>query len=360
MLHEQKNFSVKVDQFTLIFKLNSESYESLEEFSEYIKSEVEEIEKALKIDIFEKVRSEKSIAGYDTVYEYGGVGIRVAYHSKLPAQGIIVYFTGAGWLRYGNQVGLNLGQILSECKELRKHQFWCESYHLSRLDFALDLYDRRAKIDTLANSLKRGTYASYDARNVPNKRKIKTITENSEIKTMYIGSRESEFFVRCYDKKIEQLESKEPLYFDFAKSVDCWYRYEAEIKYKLARKLTKKLETFSTEDEVNNFLAQVVFSRLKFRSVKTGKLHFVTEVFSEIANGAEYKSVIRQVRRNQALEHSKKWYFNENSGFLGTLYKIKEIEGDEAVDAYLRSFKNYLNEQYKPTKSVEKWLENNK
>lgn len=360
MLQKQNNFSVKIDQFTLIFKLNLENYESLEEFSEYIKSEIGEIEKALKINIFEKMPSDKSIAGYDTIYSYGGVGIRVGYHSKLPAQGIIVYFTGAGWLRYGNQVGLNLGQILNECKELQKHQFWCESYHLSRLDFALDLYDKKAKIDTLANGLKRGTYASYDARNVPNKRKIKSITENGEIKTMYVGSRESEFFMRCYDKKIEQLESKEPLYFDFAKSVDCWYRYEAEIKYKLARKLTKKLENYTTEDEINNFLAQVVYSRLKFKSVKTGKLHFVTEVFSEIANGAEYKSVIRQVRRNQALEHSKKWYFNENSGFLGTLYKIKEIEGDEAVDAYLQSFKKYLDEQYKPTQSVKKWLENNK
>ena len=359
MLHKQNNFSVKVDQFTLIFKLNLDNYESLEDFSEYIKFEIEEIEKALKIDIFEKLPSDKSIAGYNTIYSYGGSGIRLGYHSQLPNQGIIVYFTGAGWLRYSNQVGLNLGQILSECKKLRKHQNWCESYHLSRLDFALDLYDKRAKIDTLANSLKRGTYASYDARNVPNKRKIKTITENSEIKTMYVGSRESEFFMRCYDKKIEQLESKEPLYFDFANSVDCWYRYEAEIKYKLARKLTKKLENCSTEDEVNNFLAQVVYSRLKFRSVKTGKLHFVTDVFMNIANGKEYKSVIRQVRRNQALEHSKKWYFDDNSGFLGTLYKIKAIEGDKAVDAYLQSFKDYLDNRYKPTQSVQKWIKDN-
>lgn len=355
-----QKLSAKVDQFTLTIKLNSEVYYDLYDYKTSILKQIYQVAKVLKIEIFDKYQSDTNIKGYNRTFEYGGNGIRIAYHTKLLEQGIIVYFTAGGWLRYCNQIGKNISEILQGLAQLRDKSDWLDSFRLTRLDFAVDMYDSKAKIDTLANGLKRGTYDYFNARNSRNKQKLKLVYDGTQVQTLYLGSRQSEFFFRCYDKKAEQLNAKEPLFYDEAKSLDYWFRFEAEMKGELVHRLTLDLLELENEDDINELLASVVFQRVKFKSRKTEKLHYVSQAFELIASGESYENVIRQVNRNQPLEKSKEWFFSDNCGLVGLLYKIKEMQGDKAVDDYLQKLHEFLNDEYIPSQGVLNWLDRNR
>lgn len=74
--------------------------------------------------------------------------------------------------------------------------------HVSIIDVAIDLIDYCYSVDEIYNKLKNEEYLFLNARKqiIPAKR-IRYIGANNQVLTIYVGSRNSDVFLRLYDKK---------------------------------------------------------------------------------------------------------------------------------------------------------------
>lgn len=94
---------------------------------------------------------------------------------------------------------------------------WASADHCTRLDLAVTVWGG----DEVGNLAERHERECLDWQKGGCKTlKTKTISDNGRINTLYLGSRESDLFARCYDKRLESGDSA----FDGA------WRYELEIK----------------------------------------------------------------------------------------------------------------------------------
>lgn len=91
--------------------------------------------------------------------------------------------------------------------------------NISRLDLAADLRGREIDLQSLYQSLEQGL-------NIGHARTYGQIRSNDNGHTIYIGSRQSERFIRIYNKAAQMGES-----------VDKWYRFELETKGMVSRAL---------------------------------------------------------------------------------------------------------------------------
>lgn len=360
MLQKSKMISSEIDQFSISFKVKEKIIKSMKSLQDYVfiaESAVKYVESCLGgfRSIFNQDISSTNLPGYDTTYTYDSI-VKIAYHSAKPEQGLILYFTGRGWHHYKDVINIPIYKILQRFSQIPMF----ESYKIVRLDYAVDFYnDDKADVGKLFKSIKRGSTAYYNGNNVANASQLVYYGSAENVETVYFGSRSNEFCLRCYNKRKQQLEAERPEFLEFAKVCDSWVRYEAEMKKELAHSLTAKIEKCTNEDEVRELLASIVMARLKFKSVKKGSLHYVSQKINEIANGKVFDTVVRKCIHNQDIQKSKDWYFSDSAGLMGLLYKIEKMSGKKAVKDYLTDIFNYYDTEYQPTKSVLDWVRKN-
>lgn len=95
--------------------------------------------------------------------------------------------------------------------------------HISRLDLAADLRGQAIDLQALYQSLERGL-------NIGHARTYGQIRSNNDGHTVYIGSRQSERFIRIYNKAVQVGQTSEQ-----------WYRFELETKGMVSRSLASML-----------------------------------------------------------------------------------------------------------------------
>lgn len=352
MVNNNDNVNYSIDQFTL--SLSSKLIDS--DWGTKALSIMQGIEHELGLNFFESI-IDTNLPGYDYTRRFvcDNGAIFLACHTQHPNQGILLKFSAGGLREYLKNIGISILDIVERLEKLE----YLEEVHFSRLDFAVDFFDDdRTNLSDLSSDIDKGIVSYYNAGNQRNKLKIKTISSDKEIQTIYFGARTSNLMIRCYDKRAQQLEMKNPEFYDVAKKCKSWVRFEAEIKHDLARKLMNVSEVCENDLEFEKKLASLVLSRFVLRK-KSGEYHFVSEIFSEIANGNICSVVVENKNHNQDLERSKDWYKSDNAGLIGTLYKIKALYGEKAVVQYFSELYEALN-KYKPTQSVIDWLHRNK
>lgn len=159
-----------------------------------------------------------AIGFYNTALEFGGApGIlgRVDWHTQEPRQKVMFTFTGVdldGWRKLERVPSLIAWAISQRAT-------------FTRVDFAIDILDAGAKVETIAALVKRGRAHT----NAKTHSIITGQTEGKRGATLYVGSRQSDKFLRVYNKAAEQGIAGD------------WIRVELECKGDYARAIAPHL-----------------------------------------------------------------------------------------------------------------------
>ena len=156
----------------------------------------------LDIDIFSQqgygIHGYKSCMKYDNikVYYNGRAGTADGFNRGTEFMGVYVSLSGDGVRQY-----VNLGKHIDELLALI---YASPDANITRLDLAVDdKEDNKLDIDNIINSSRLGLIRT-NSRN--REEYIKNIGQLAPAKTIYIGSRKSEQFIRIYDKAKEHYD----------------------------------------------------------------------------------------------------------------------------------------------------------
>jgi DNA relaxase NicK len=182
----------------------------------------------------------------------------------------------------------------------------------SRLDIALDDYDKYLDPSLMVEAIEANDYAGFRVASF-----IRNLSNDGF--TLYLGSRESEHFVRYYNKSAESNGE-----------VDS-YRFESEFKGDKSAHLAKVLSLTSTVQEAYSMLNQMIFGKVNFYDAKRKNLarnqmcewwtSFVSRITSHVF-------CINNSRKKTSIESKIAWIRRQVAKSLAT---IKTCFG---VDAY--------------------------
>lgn len=147
---------------------------------------------------------------------------KVQWHTERTEMGVHCTYSGQS---------LNIHEVNGIAKQRVLKYHAARDNKFTRLDVALDVMDSNLNIRTLAAQLKRGTANT--------RFQTWNLLDGSTGQTLYLGSRQSEQFMRIYDKGIEQGDGSN------------WKRIELELKgsraQMFARETAKRNERETAE-----------------------------------------------------------------------------------------------------------------
>lgn len=257
----KKLINIKIDQIRFMIPIKKQKLKKDEFPIELIK-----IDSLLK---FEKVFSQKSNVnfgrlGYTNSINYGtseqGGLVTIMFNPNRLDMGLLIDLTASGKALYESLCRLQ--DIKVDWKRIIEVVYQKFQGHVSRIDVAVDLIDYEYSIDEIYNKLKREKYTFLNARNqiIPAER-IKYIGANNKVLTIYVGSRNSDAFLRLYDKKQEQLDNK-GIYRKTAQRHHDWIRVEGEFKHREAHAIGAMVSTLTT-DNIYPYLADCILKHWK-------------------------------------------------------------------------------------------------
>ena len=333
-----------------------------EEIAETIKAIFET--KSDFINIFGECNQvKKGFNGYDTVFEYGNHSflLKVAYHSSRTDMGLFIYLSSQALSYYCNKTNMQVHTFLQMIQD--------ELYtlHLTRIDLTADYINMGLNVTTIYNDYinneTRVYITSYNEDNSQYYKKCTygatNYTKDADVQTMYLGTRKSDSFLRVYDKKIEQLNTYGTQY-DKAQNCDTWIRFECELKGKYARQLSEELLKVQTDEELDNLIANTILQKYSFFYMVDDKRDKTTEYTQALIDYVTTNSCVLKSSKpmNYELAKSLEYLFNK-SGLLTTLYKIKNIYGENALDIFFDFTKEYL-KLFRPNRACDSWVKANK
>ena len=227
------SLSVGVDEFTLI--LQSTDKVMVTDWADVVNEIVDIfLVKSLLMNLFgdDIVHAEKVPAGYTNglTFDCRPWYLVISWHDDIPSMGICVRFSAHAYASYKEefkkqfQIDVNIATFL---RMIQQDDIY--TTRLSRIDLTADYYNYTDEIlpnrpfspDLIYERLKDGTYLVKNWKDHQSVRNMTAIDKDGAYETFYIGSRrgKSNGFLRCYDKKQEQIQSM-------------GYRYDEALKYK--------------------------------------------------------------------------------------------------------------------------------
>lgn len=338
---------LKIDEFTLSFlhkqdKLdNQEHIERCEYFIEYLYEE-------LKLNEFGLLQPYKAANGYNVTYKVENTSkLTLGYHTEWPEMGLSLVFGARDLSEYLEALS-ELSVASLDALELIK---WLNvladengfKIRLSRLDVAADFVDYGLSVDELYHELKSEAYYVTDWKESRKKKLGQFFGTEGDIESFYIGKYTTRTgFLRVYDKKVEQLKRK-GYQLEIASKCSDWVRVEAVYRDNYAHEATKTL--LEAEDHEST-LANFITSRYRFKNEKG--YHLITEELLEAKPSGSL--AFSKNYRQYSLDKSKQALYSGQ--VQNTLYKIRQIEGEEAAKVYLATLLKYNLSCYKPSKEV--------
>lgn len=205
---------------------------------------IEVIRDVLKLDpaLFQEANG--GIRGYYKSLEFGN--IRVGYEPFGFAVGVCVSMSGQGCRTYESHGG-NFGQL----RELIHAD---PDINITRWDIACDIKDDSFTMQDVMNALLDGDLRSHCERN---KIDIELKGRKKAGITTYIGSRQSDFFIRIYDKAKEQYDPHtEPELYNTP-----WIRVELVLKKQYA---VNALDQMANRLDIGQFAAEMINGHMAF------------------------------------------------------------------------------------------------
>lgn len=372
---------VGVDEFTLVLQSTSIDDIELDEWGEtvdemlrvfLVKSRIEVLFGPLGWAIG------KLQAGYTHGLTYADRPwhFMIAWHDTYVKMGVCVKFSAFAYASYKQtykekyQVELNIATFLQMVQSDKY------TTRLSRIDLTADYFDYPDPIipvnyldpDSIYNRLLNGI---YKIKNHKEKSMIKTFSalhKDGAYETFYAGTKKgkTDGFLRCYDKKEEQIQSH-GFRFQEAEKYKSWVRFEAVFKHNYAHQISEQLLKKSangnyliqTKAELQQVIAKHIIDKYCFYDMETDEPATFSEDLAAIAAGAQVDALSRPNGRDNSLQQSIT-YLKTNSGLFSTFYKVYMIWGaageKELLDHLKEQYEKFRDEEAPDKADIQNWI----
>lgn len=373
-----------VDEFSIVIKLKYEDCEDVNK--ENFEMLFNAIVKAFAFEeIFGKPDKKSGSVGYTDVYGFGNK-IRLSYNPKRADMGLYMWVSATGLLDLTISKQLDFWAVYERLSDLcNMLDYIVGDWHYSRLDFTADFIDENQSVNDLYKSIKNGDtnfYTRYLAKNgeikLRDTKSRVTAYENDGIaNTIYIGSRKanSNFLLRIYNKKQEQLDSDAPYHIDQAKNCNDWVRYEYSFRKDYAKAIKSMFDglnnaEFALKELARKALDRVTFYELDRKTIDeiiTQGKDFVLTDYIDITYACnmidDYSHTNDELfklpaKQTNELYDTYKWHITNDSGLISFMYKIDKIYGYQGIkDFFKRLEMVYLDEEVKPSEDAIRYVD---
>ena len=344
---------VGVDEFTLI--LQAVDKVKVTDWPDILDTMLETfIHRSRLIDLFGNMSpATKMQAGYTSGLTYTDRPwyLTISWNEDFPTMGVCVRFSAHAYAAYKEaykeqfQAEMNIAVFLQmiQCDDVY-------TTRLSRVDLTADYFDytdehiRTAPLspDTIYTRLKDGNYVVKNGNGHQSIRNMSGVDKGGTYQTFYLGSQKGKTngFLRCYDKKAEQLQTKGFRY-DDALNCESWVRFEAVYRHDYAHQITEGLLTVKTVQELSQLIARYICDKYQFFDVNTDEVTEFTADLLGVAEGSGVTALSSPSPRDNTLRQSIH-YLRNGSGLYPTLFKVANIWGPEAA----RELMDFLFSEY--------------
>lgn len=280
----------------------------------------------------------------------------LCWHEDIPNMGICIKFSAHAYAAYREDYEKKYNEKMNIVAFLKMIQSDKYVMRLSRIDLTADYIDypnprdSNAPLDpnTLYRQLIKG---DYTIKNYKGKKTIRTysaVDKNGAYETFYAGTRKgkTDGFLRCYDKKREQLDTTGYRY-DEAVKCESWVRCEAVYKGVYAHQITEQLQQISTEDELKQLIAKHISDKYRFYDVVEDDYLQITEDLTGIALGSNLGALSCPGTRDNTIRQSIR-YLKKDSGLFAIFYKVYEIWGLDGEWELFLHLREVYKKEYKP------------
>ena len=314
--------------------------------------------------VFGAIRTElRPPSGYTIAYSFGEHNhyFAVAYHPCMPNMGVVVKFSALSLNYYLEASGLRVYEFLQQIQDN------AYDMRLSRIDLVADFIDEGIDPTKIYQDLMSNKVAVFrerinkDTGEISLRRqdmKYQGFIKGEEIPTIYLGSAKSKAQLRIYDKRLEQIERNGS---QLDKAIKCkdWTRFEGVFRSDFAHQITDELLRIRTDSEYVSLIASMIVQKFQLIYIDDGVIDVETEYTQLLIDAITNQTLILSSpsSRNHDLAKSLA-YLLEGSGAITTLYKIKEIWGEDALYEALAVIASHtIND--KPNNDCRYWLQKN-
>lgn len=372
------SLAVGVDEFTLV--LQPIEKVMVTDWADIIDEIIDVfIDKSRLMDLFGDMESaDKVPAGYTNGLTFARRPwyLVISWHDDFPSMGICVKFSAHAYAVYKQeyincyQTDMNIAVFLNMIQD--------STYvtRLSRIDLTADYYDYADELlpnrpmcpDIIYERVKDGSYLVKNWQDRQSYRNMSAIDKDGAYETFYIGSRrgKSNGFLRCYDKKQEQIQSMGYRY-DEALQYKSWVRFEACFLHDYAHQMAEQLLSGNmTPQDLQQWIAKHISDKYRFVDSTTGEVTAFSDDLVGVSLGTNAAALIAPSPRDNTLRQSIE-HLRSGSGLYPTMYKAYSIWGDGAdrqlieylYDDYVSDFKIRLlkgEDEYK-LREMRLWLQ---
>lgn len=364
---------VGVDEFTLV--LQSPEKVDCREWLNRLDAMLEAFLERSKIEeLFGPMRDAiKNLpAGYTNGLTYDDKPwyLVIAWHEDYMQMGICVKFSAYAYACYKAEFEKHYHMtFISDFLQMVQ----CEDIYtirLSRIDFTADYFNYPDPLnpngylrpDLLYRQINDGSYVVRNAKGANSFKSKSAIDKDGAYSTFYLGSLKGLTFLRCYDKREEQME-KHGFRYDEALNCRSWIRFEAVFRHEYAHQITEQLLTVQNVAELQALIAKHISDRFQFYDTITDAELEITADLVSIANGAQVSALSSPNPRDNSLKQSVN-SIRYNSGLYSTMYKVSAIWGSEGVKNLLEYLYTDYIENYEPEagkkRDIKLWLKKHK
>lgn len=282
--------------------------------------------------------------------------LTISWNEDIPTMGICVRFSAHAYAAYKEAFKEQYQADMDIAVFLGMVQDSIYTTRLSRIDLTADYFDytdehiRTAPLspDTIYTRLKDGNYVVKNGNGHQSIRNMSGVDKGGAYQTFYLGSRKGKTngFLRCYDKRSEQLETTGYRY-DDALNCESWVRFEAVYRHDYAHQITEGILSVKTAQELSRLIAKYICDKYQFFDVNTGEVTEFTTDLLGVAAGSSVAALGMTSPRDNTLRQSIRYLCN-GSGLYSTLFKAFCIWGHDA-DKQLMDFLWHDYERYKDT-----------
>ena len=361
--------NVDIDEFTLVLSLIDKDIG--EDWVTICESFLKEFLERSQIEIlFGKMthRYTGLPAGYISglSYENKPWYLAIAWHEAQPRMGVCVRFSAYAWASYQMYYFRKYSRPITIADFLAMVRSSLYNIHLTRIDLVADYFDypdpdnipgRYLKPDTIYRKINTGEYEVKTYKGMPSVHRTSAIDMDGEYQTVYLGSKQGSCFMRIYDKREEQLQTKG---FRYDEAINCksWVRFEMVVRHDKARTITEQLATIQNLRELQSMIAKHITDKYRFIDVQASTNTEFTEDLLSIATGATVAPIKSASNRNMELARTIS-HIKNSSGLYSLLYKVLCIWGQREVHKLMLEFEiDFLREAKKENsfKDIDKWV----
>ena len=263
----------------------------------------------------------------------------INWNEDFPTMGVCVRFSAHAYAAYKEAYMAQFQTEMNIADFLRMVQDDVYTTRLSRVDLTADYFDytdehiRTAPLspDTIYTRLINGDYVVKNGNGHQSIRNMSGVDKGGAYQTFYLGSQKGKTngFLRCYDKKAEQLQTMGFRY-DDALNCESWVRFEAVYRHDYAHQITEGILSVKTAQELSRLIAKYICDKYQFFDANTDEATEFTSDLLGVAAGSSVAALGMTSPRDNSLRQSIR-YLRNGSGLYSTLFKVANIWGPEAA-----------------------------